>query len=363
MPGEIYDAIVVGAGPAGCAAAFCLARAGCRILLLEKAGPGRAKPCAGGLTPRAYEGLEVPIDDLVRARSSAVDLWLGRQPIATVRAPGTSIWMVHRADLDSRLAEGAASQGASLRFNEPALRVCISPHIVAVDTSEGTHRAAALLIATGASRRPQLSPGIQLAPLIPATALSLEIPARLEAHQPAILDYGVPGGYCWAFPKGECWSAGIMARHPPNGRFLRFRLAQFLSGTGLAPADFGPSQLQARGAVVPLWKGWHPLTSGRVALLGDAGALADPFFGEGISCALVSGRLGAAAVLEMLEGNAPDLSSYGRALRATLGRHLQHQRTLAALVYRVPALSVHLLARMPFFRRLAIGAASRPFLP
>ncbi len=47
-----YDAIIIGAGPAGATAAFWLGEAGKRALVLEKERLPRYKPCGGGV-PRA----------------------------------------------------------------------------------------------------------------------------------------------------------------------------------------------------------------------------------------------------------------------------------------------------------------------
>ena len=62
----IWDAIIVGAGPAGCAAAYAQARAGARVLLLDSADFPRPKACAGGLTMRAVRALRYPVDPVVR---------------------------------------------------------------------------------------------------------------------------------------------------------------------------------------------------------------------------------------------------------------------------------------------------------
>src|ERR1700761_6249900 len=50
---EQFDAIVIGAGPAGSTMAYRLAREGARVLLLDKARFPRDKPCGGGLSVRA----------------------------------------------------------------------------------------------------------------------------------------------------------------------------------------------------------------------------------------------------------------------------------------------------------------------
>src|SRR5439155_5731042 len=62
---ERFDAIVVGAGPAGSTTAIRLARAGARVLLADKARFPRDKPCGGGLTMRAVRELPIDVEPVV----------------------------------------------------------------------------------------------------------------------------------------------------------------------------------------------------------------------------------------------------------------------------------------------------------
>jgi flavin-dependent dehydrogenase len=53
----VYDCVIVGAGPAGGAAAYHLAKRGRSVLVLEKDPLPRYKPCGGGVSPWWQPGL------------------------------------------------------------------------------------------------------------------------------------------------------------------------------------------------------------------------------------------------------------------------------------------------------------------
>ena len=55
---ESYEAVVVGGGPAGSAAAYTLAAAGKKVCLIDKAEFPRDKLCGGGLTFRSKRAFE-----------------------------------------------------------------------------------------------------------------------------------------------------------------------------------------------------------------------------------------------------------------------------------------------------------------
>src|SRR5579875_1385414 len=59
------DVIIVGAGPAGCAAAYDLARAGVRVLLLDKRSFPRHKACACGLTRKTLKALRYSVEPVI----------------------------------------------------------------------------------------------------------------------------------------------------------------------------------------------------------------------------------------------------------------------------------------------------------
>src|SRR5687767_10139281 len=112
---ERFDALIVGAGPAGSTAAYRLSRDGASVLLADRARFPRDKPCGGGLTYRAVRELPVAIDPVVEDSVDRFELGFryrrrferaGREPLCL---------MTQRRRLDAHLAEQAAAVGAAFR--------------------------------------------------------------------------------------------------------------------------------------------------------------------------------------------------------------------------------------------------------
>src|SRR5690348_16992583 len=118
-----YDAIIVGAGPAGSTCAYRLATAGASVLLLDRARFPRDKPCGGAVTARAMRELPVEIDDVVERVVSRFELRLrhGRGFSRTATVP--LAYMTQRRRLDSYLLTRAVDAGAVLRDRTGACHV------------------------------------------------------------------------------------------------------------------------------------------------------------------------------------------------------------------------------------------------
>jgi flavin-dependent dehydrogenase len=109
-----FDVIVIGAGPAGATAAFELAKAGVRTLLIEKQRLPRHKTCGGGLTHKVAKALAVDISPVVeRTITSFILTYKMGQP-RVIHSPEPLVYMVRRSEFDDLLTMTAANAGAQL---------------------------------------------------------------------------------------------------------------------------------------------------------------------------------------------------------------------------------------------------------
>lgn len=341
---ERFDAIVVGAGPAGSTAAFRLSRAGARVLLLDRERFPRDKPCGGGLTYRAVRQLPVSVEPVVEDIVHRFQLGFRYARRFERRTDEPLILMTQRRRLDAHLAEQAALAGADFRDGARATALeldeggstvrfdrsaAAAPVVIGADGVNGlTARALGL---TG-----QRQHGVALEGNVP------QVHAREDYRGRAVVELGaVPGGYAWVFPKGDHVNVGV-GGWESEGPCLREHLERACAGYGL-PAG----QLESlRGYRLPMRAAGDPVSRGRALLVGDAAGLVDPLSGDGIYEAFVSARLAAETTLELLEGRATTLDAYGRRLESALGHTLTASWKAKYALERFPRL-VYGVARLP----------------
>ena len=109
---DVFDAIVVGGGPAGATAADDLARQGHSVALLDR--QGRIKPCGGAIPPAAIKDFDIPDEQLV-ARISCARMVSPKGKQVDIHIKGGFVGMVDREHFDEWLRERAAASGA-IRF-------------------------------------------------------------------------------------------------------------------------------------------------------------------------------------------------------------------------------------------------------
>ncbi|MFG1989288.1 NAD(P)/FAD-dependent oxidoreductase [Actinoplanes sp. NPDC048988] len=338
MPVESFDVVVAGAGPAGAAAAIAARRAGARVLLLDRADFPRDKPCGDGIAAEAVAVLDgLGVSGVTDGYPAIERLRLVAPGGATVARPlPKPAHTVPRRVFDERLVRAAVAAGAELRHHSVRR---VSDHGDAV-VLDDLVRARVLIGADGAGsvvRRhlghPVNPPGhlaVAIRGYAPTTNTGEQIIVTTRQRWPA---------YAWEFPIGDGTANvgyGEVLRGVPLSRaYLLERMRNLLAGA--EPAG-------VRGHHLPLSTHRPPPGRGRVLLAGDALSLINPFTGEGIFYAVLSGSLAGAAAAA---GPERVTERYRDALRRRLGRHLRHSGFAARL------------SRRPRVVDAAVSAAAR----
>jgi geranylgeranyl reductase family protein len=329
-----YDAIVVGAGPAGSTCAYRLAAAGASVLLLDRARFPRDKPCGGGVTGRAARLLPFSIAPVVEDTVTSVRMRL-RYGSWFERGEGEPlVLMTQRIRLDSFLAEQAVAAGAELRDGVKVEAVEALRGGVEV-TAGGERLGAEVLVGADGvnglcARRLGLggnqAVGVALEGNVPYDRLG-------EGYRGlAVLELGlVPGGYGWVFPKGDHANIGI-GGWGSQGPGLRGHLGALCAAHGVILGDLE----DVRGYRLPLRSPRSTLARGRASVVGDAAGLVDPVSGDGMFEAFLSGKLAAEAALDVLAGRSDGLEPYGERLSRQLGTHLWASWGVKAALDRFP---------------------------
>ncbi len=346
-----FDAIVVGAGPAGSTAARELAAAGARVLVVDRATFPRYKACGGGIPLRTERLLPFPIDAVVEDSVSLLDVaWRGRMRF--VRDSGEPFaHMVMRDRFDALLLEHATRAGAEFRPGT-TVRTLERNGIVRVVAEGGFEAEADFLVCADGAHSPVGRMAGLGTDIAECAAWEVEVAApamkRGAYRGTALIELGYhPWGYAWVFPKAGVLSIGIVLP-PAAAGTMKERVNAYLDRLGLS----GAAVDIARGHKIRFRRGGERIADGNVLLAGDAAGLADEFTEEGISYAVESGRLAARNVLRAMGGDG-QLDRYQADIDREVMPELRAARAIGFMFY-------GMLRRAP--RPWMLASAHLPYL-
>ncbi len=328
-PTELWDLVVVGAGPAGAAAALAALAGdpGLRVLLLDRAGFPRDKCCGDGIAPHVLDVLRsVGADDSTEGWTPLEQLELSHAERRVSGRLARPVWVIPREVFDARLVERAVAAGAVLRRHRVSQLQRVGDRVVLDDRYEarvvvgadGAHSVVrAWLDLRRGGRR--------------ALAIRGYAPTRDSRRGRQVIRYGDrrQPSYAWAFDRGDGWSnvgyGEFVDDHRsrdgqgPTRAILLGELDRLLPGSSEDGVAWRAHHLPLSG-----WTWQQP--DGPVLLAGDAAGLINPMTGEGIYYAVATGALAGRAAARACGVATPTEAgaAHRGAVRRLLGRHLKH---------------------------------------
>ncbi|MEU9117317.1 geranylgeranyl reductase family protein [Streptomyces sp. NPDC048483] len=345
---QVWDVVVVGAGPAGASAAHAAACTGRRVLLLEKAELPRYKTCGGGIIGPSRDSLPPGFELPLRDRVHAVTFSMNGKMTRTRRSKHMLFGLINRPEFDAGLVESAKDAGARVRTGVTVARVeqhgaeVPDRRTVAVVLSDGeVVLARAVVGADGSAGRIGAHVGVKMDQVDLGLEAEIPVPGTVAEDWAGrvLIDWGpMPGSYGWVFPKGDTLTVGVISARGEGAATKRY-LEDFIGRLGLA--GFEPSI--SSGHLTRCRADDSPLSRGRVLVCGDAAGLLEPWTREGISFALRSGRLAGEWAVRVSEAHdAVDARrqalNYAFAIKAGLGVEMGVGRRMLGVFARRPGM-------------------------
>jgi geranylgeranyl reductase family protein len=359
------DVIVVGAGPAGSATAFHLAKQGLNVTLFEKTSFPREKVCGDGLTPRAVKqildmGIE-PTKENGWLRNKGLRV-IGGGHRLELNWPDVDGFPNYglvrtRADFDELLARTAQKQGVNLFektrvtgpiFDSTSGKV-IGVNIKKDDGNQEQHFAPVVVASDGVSSRMALALGLERRddrPMGVAVRTYYKSTRSDDDYLESWLELRDQNkllpGYGWIFGMGDGTSnvgLGILDSSPVFQSIdYKDLLKRWLDQT---PEEWGfrdQNMTQpVRGAALPMGFNRQPHYAKGMILVGDSGGMVNPFNGEGIAYAMETGQVAADVIAKSLKAKSEferekQLHQYPIVLKDRLGGYYTLGRVFVKLI-------------------------------
>jgi geranylgeranyl reductase family protein len=337
IPNQLWDAVVIGAGPAGSICALHLARGGAAVLLVDRADFPREKVCGDGLIADALKALDrAGLLGAVREKARTSTIARLYSPARICNEVAGEFLTLPRIELDAITAAAAKDAGAVMALGE-AVNVSEVGDEVAVDFAGLTEpvRARVCVVATGARMGLMKKLGLVTTPEPYAMAVRCYVRSTHVIDELIIShDRSILPGYGWIFPmKGDLYNVGCGAARKPGTPFglnLRTEFEKFV-------AQFPPAKQLMDHAIettplkgAPLrsnLSGGKPVGVGPVLCIGEAIGSTFPFSGEGIGKAMETGEIAAELISRALAENEPAvLTQFGEILETRLrAKYLGYQ--------------------------------------
>lgn len=351
------DVLVVGAGPAGVAAAFTAHDRGLRVVAVDRATFPRDKTCGDGLTTQALRllerlGLEVTTLPGYEAVAETVCVSpSGRRVVLPMPTTGAYSGVISRLELDAALVARARDAGVTVQEGVELVALTETPDSLVAELADGSTITAAHVIAADGhwSRVRRLRNTDAQVDLGTWHAFRQYFRGVEERRQFVLFERDLLPGYAWVFPLpgGRAnVGFGVLRDAGFTGKQLKALWPDLLARPSLRAVLGEHAEPEGAHRAWPIPAAYEParLAEGRILYVGDAASVVDPMTGEGIAQALETGILASSAIAA-----GGDVTGVADAYRSAVGRALGRDLRFAHVLQ-------HML-RSPLGARVAARAA------
>lgn len=313
------DILVIGAGPAGSAAARFAALKGVSVILLERRERvGLPVRCAEYVPLPVSRYVELNRPDLMVQTVRSMQTFIDREPVRETTVPGV---MINRDRLDQELADLAVAAGADLKTGIQAWTRQGDQVIARKKDGLVTISSRVIIGADGPSSQVGRWMGNRHKEYLIAAQYRVPLIKSLEHTHIYFRPY-IHGGYGWLFPKGEEANLGI-GIDPSLTRGLKPLLNRFKME--LIQEGLIKDEIKSQGGGLLPVGGLTRVAEEDMILAGDAAGTCHPITGAGVGNALISGEMaGEAAAEAVKKGALGPLKEYEKGLTGHLGHSLNH---------------------------------------
>ncbi len=336
----MFDVVIIGAGPAGTAAAFDLLVKGLKVLVLDKYEFPRKKACAGGITPKAYHLFKYDISSLIKRECRSVKINSPDKKSFYIKDKNTLCYMVKREDLDLFSFNRVMEKGVDFQVVKKIESIIQTPSFVEINTRGQVIKALYLIGADGANSTVRR---LVFKSRFYKNQFALEADVRMDRPDRYQMEFDFSrskNGYYWIFPKDDHVNIGVYSVDSNVGLQTK-QLFEY------ADQRLYSTRLESIKGYPVCTRGFnYKSDSNRILLAGDAAGLAEPLLGEGIYFAVKSGQMAARAILECGGLSLSAGSRYHKKLKE-IQMDLRIHELGSKLLYRFPWLSLKALS-FPF---------------
>lgn len=275
---EKYDVVIVGAGPAGLAAAKYLAENDKSVLVLEKNRVVGDKLCAGGLTKKDFEAINPP-SYLIERKFNLVDFYIDKR-LLKIEMDDCFAWTVNRKKLGEWQLQETEKAGAEVLLNTKVSK--IEKDFILTDENKRIFYDY-LIGADGSNSLVRKYLDLKTEKV--GVAIEYCIPIKDIRNRNAVIytDLNVNFWYFWVFPHQEfVWVGTGADSKRVNGKELKEKLDSWCQKMEIKTDGY---EIKAAS----LNYDYKGVKFGNIFLAGDAAGLISSLTGEGIHPAIISG--------------------------------------------------------------------------